>query len=354
MIDDYIKAKHLGDGQYRKDVAGGRYPYLTALDDIISQNSITAENHMGLMEIPITAIAGTKTRGRQESFATNFMPILSSKTEFALKWGILYDAAVNQGIRDAILVYEYMNRFYVQEGNKRVSVSKYNGAVSIVADVIRLLPERNGSKENNIYYEFVEFFKAAGFYGIRFSEEGRYQKLCDVLGLPMSKPWDMDTRKSVKSAFDRFSDIFDRKGGNHLEVTRGDAFLIYLTIYGLYNLQDVSNSQIESNLNQIWNEFLKNADEVSLVKDPDILEQQDKPNIFNIFTAQDKGFRGDTLRVAFVYEKSAETSSWAYAHELGRQYLKDRFGERIDTIKFENCEMLQQRPGPMLSLPQLP
>ncbi|ETP70874.1 hypothetical protein UYO_3185, partial [Lachnospiraceae bacterium JC7] len=30
MLDDYVKAKHLGDGQYRKDVAGGRYPYLTA------------------------------------------------------------------------------------------------------------------------------------------------------------------------------------------------------------------------------------------------------------------------------------------------------------------------------------
>ncbi|MBE6002747.1 MAG: BMP family ABC transporter substrate-binding protein [Lachnospiraceae bacterium] len=338
MLDDYVKAKHLGDGQYRKDVAGGRYPYLTALDDIISQSSITAENRMGVMEIPISAIAGTKTRGRQEAFATNFMPILSTKTEFALKWGILYDAAINQGIRDAILVYEYMNRFYVQEGNKRVSVSKFNGAVSIMADVIRLLPERNGSKENNIYYEFVEFFKAAGFYGIRFSEEGRYQKLCDVLGLPMSKPWDTDTRKNVKSAFDRFSDIFDRKGGNHLEVTRGDAFLLYITIYGLYNLQDVSNAQIEDNLDHIWNEFLKDADDVSLVKDPEVLEKQDKPNLFSIFGTQDKGFRGETLRTAFIYEKSAETSSWAYAHEFGRQYLKDRFGDRIDTIKFENCE----------------
>ncbi|WP_091206224.1 BMP family ABC transporter substrate-binding protein [Oribacterium sp. WCC10] len=338
MLDDYIKAKHLGDGQYRKDVTGGRYPYLTALDDIISQSVITAENRMGVMEIPISAIAGTKTRGRQESFATNFMPILSPKTEFAMKWGILYDAAVDQGIRDAILVYEYMNRFYVQEGNKRVSVSKYNGAVSIVADVIRLMPERNGTKENNIYYEFVEFFKAAGFYGIRFSEEGQYQKLCDVLGLPMSRPWDSDTRKSVKSAFDRFSDIFDRKGGNRLEVTRGDAFLLYLKVYGLYNIQDVSNTAIESNLDQIWREFLKNPDDVSLVKDPDVLENKERKNLFNIFAAQDKGFRGDTLKIAFIYEKSAETSSWAYGHEFGRHYLDDKFGDRINTFRFENCE----------------
>ena len=224
MIEDYAKAKRRGDAQYRKDVTGGRYPYLTALDDMISSAHIVAENRLGVMEIPISAISGTRTRGRQEAFATNFMPILDINTEFAMKWSSLYDAAMNEGIRDAILVYEYMGRFYVQEGNKRVSVSKFIGSDSIVADVIRLMPERTGSKEDIIYHEFVEFFKAAGFYGIRFSEEGQYQKLCDVLKLPMSKPWEAEVRKSVKAAFSRFSKIFIRKGGDRLEMKTGDAF----------------------------------------------------------------------------------------------------------------------------------
>ncbi len=338
MLDDYTKAKHLGENQYRKDITEGRYPYLTALDDIISQNKITAENSIGVMEIPISAIAGTKTRGRQEAFATNFMPILEGETEFAIKWSKLCSAALSEGIRDAILVYEYMNRFYVQEGNKRVSVSKYIGTLSIVADVIRLMPVRTGSKENNIYYEFVDFYKAAGFYGIRFSEEGQYQKLCDVLGLPMSKPWQDDDKKNVKAAFDRFTDIFERKGGMRLDITRGDGFLLYLTVYGINELLDVPTSQIEKNLSNIWEEFLKDADDVSLVQDSEVLERPEKKSIFNIFASQDKGFRGSVLKTAFIYEKSPDTSGWAYSHEFGRNYVADKFGERLDTFKFENCD----------------
>jgi len=339
MLDDYIKARHMGESQYRKDVIGGHYPYLSALDDIVSQSKITAENSIGVMEIPISAIAGTKTRGRQEAFATNFMPILDNETEFAVKWAKLYDAAVDEGIRDAILVYEYMNRFYVQEGNKRVSVSKYIGTLSIVADVIRLMPVRTGTKENNIYYEFVEFYKAAGFYGIRFSEEGQYQKLCDVLGLPMSSPWSDEDRKNVKSAFDRFTDVFERKGGMRLDITRGDGFLLYLTVYGLKELMDVPTSQIEKNLDNIWEEFLKSADDVSLVKDSEVLEKKpEKKGIFDIFTSQDKGFKGSVLKAAFIYEKSPDTSSWAYSHEFGRHYVEDNFGGRVETFKFENCE----------------
>ena len=44
-----------------------------------------------------------------------------------MKWSDLYDSYKQEGIRDAIKVYEYMNRYYVQEGNKRVSVSHYGG-----------------------------------------------------------------------------------------------------------------------------------------------------------------------------------------------------------------------------------
>ena len=51
-----------------------------------------------------------------------------------------------------------MNQFYVEEGNKRVSVMKYLGAYSIHAEVTRVLPKKTDSKENRIYYEFLDFF----------------------------------------------------------------------------------------------------------------------------------------------------------------------------------------------------
>ena len=46
----------------------------------------------------------------------------------------------DEGIRDPIRCCEYMGRFYVQEGNKRVSVLKSFGAPSIPAVVTRIIP----------------------------------------------------------------------------------------------------------------------------------------------------------------------------------------------------------------------
>ena len=76
---------------------------------------------------------GTKTKGRTEAFAGNFMPLLGEKTEFGAKWARVYDYQIEEGIHDPILAYEFMNRYYVQEGNKRVSVLKYVNAYSVPA-----------------------------------------------------------------------------------------------------------------------------------------------------------------------------------------------------------------------------
>ena len=175
MLDDYMEAKKLGDRAYRNALLFGQAPYLEALDERLGKEDIQGENVLGLLEIPLQDIAGTKTKARQQSFARNFMPILSPKTEFASKWANLFDSITEEGVREPILVYEYMYRFYVQEGNKRVSVSRYNKAVSIPAKVIRILPKRTEEKENKLYYEFVDFYKSSGLYGIYFSEPGAYK-----------------------------------------------------------------------------------------------------------------------------------------------------------------------------------
>ena len=68
------------------------------------------------------------------------MPILDPNSEFASKWMTLCTAQQEEGITDPIIAYEYMNKFYVLEGNKRVSVLKYYDAVSVMGQVTRILP----------------------------------------------------------------------------------------------------------------------------------------------------------------------------------------------------------------------
>ena len=51
-----------------------------------------------------------------------------------------------EGIREPIKAYEFMNKFYVEEGNKRVSVLKFFDAVSIPGNVTRIVPPRTEEK----------------------------------------------------------------------------------------------------------------------------------------------------------------------------------------------------------------
>ena len=126
---DYAKAYKLGKKNYQYRLLHGQVPTLEVLDDIIPSKGTFSEVPLGLVQIPIDQIVGTKTGGRSNAFAANFMPILKETSEFAMKWAKLSSSHEKEGIREPIKAYEYMNRFYVLEGNKRVSVMKYYGVV---------------------------------------------------------------------------------------------------------------------------------------------------------------------------------------------------------------------------------
>ena len=134
-IDCYQKALRQGQRDYREKMNAGQSPFLPVLDDILQNVPVENQIPLGQVEIPLELLVGTKTSGRTAAFASNFMPLLGLKTEFATKWINLCVSHVDEGIRDPITCYEYMGRFYVQEGNKRVSVLKYFDASSITGNV---------------------------------------------------------------------------------------------------------------------------------------------------------------------------------------------------------------------------
>ena len=137
----YQKALKQGRKAHRESVHQGKYPYLQALDDILEGTMVAGQVDLGVIEIPIEKVVGTKTSGRTNSFSADFLPLLGENTEFAMKWRKLCAAHLgDEGIRDPIRCYEYLGRFYVQEGNKRVSVLKYFVASTIPGYVIRVLP----------------------------------------------------------------------------------------------------------------------------------------------------------------------------------------------------------------------
>ena len=77
----------------------------------------------------------------------------------------------DRGFSDPITCFEYMGRFYVQEGHKRVSVLKSYGAPYIQGYVTRIIPSYSNDPAVQIYYEFMRFYQLCGQYQITFRQK---------------------------------------------------------------------------------------------------------------------------------------------------------------------------------------
>ena len=365
--DLYEKAKKLGAKAYKANMSEGRYPFLPVLDDIISKEDITGEVSLGIVDIPLSRVVGTSTAARTQSFASNFMPLMERNTEFSSKWSMLSDAHMNEGIRDPIKVYEYMNYYYVIEGNKRVSVLKFFEADSIPAFVTRKVPKLTDDEEIQIYYEFMDFNKKTGINSIWFTQLGSYKRLMDQVAMaekhggelddtPQSSQlasasdsadgtgilirtevgriWSDDTILELKAAYKRFEKGFKQKGGKKLNnISTGDAFLTFVELKGFDNVCEMSIEEFEIGVTSMWQEFLVMNEryEVEVSLDP---PEEKKTVLSSILSPNYSAAK--PLKAAFVYDADTADSDWVYAHELGRNYIKEVFGDKLVTLKIAN------------------
>ena len=137
---------------------------------------------LGIVDIPLRKVKGTYAYLRSISFARNYMPIMDVNSEFAVKWQQVYSIQCKAGLADPIKVYEYLNWYYVIEGNKRVSVLKYVDVYSYPAKVTRLIPKYDeNNKDIRIYYEFMDFYKKTGINDIWMSNEKSFSELWEII-----------------------------------------------------------------------------------------------------------------------------------------------------------------------------
>ena len=330
-IGEYNKAQKMALRRYQSCASKGEHPYLPVLDDILSHVDIVGEVNVGLVDIPLDRVVGTSTQGRTQAFAGNFMPLLDYNTEFGAKWMNLYDSHIEEGIRDPIQVYEYMNRFYVVEGNKRVSVLKFSEAVSVPAIVTRKVPKKTDDIENKIYFEFLDFYNVTGVNYLWFSKVGSFEKLMVYTGTKTDKKWDEEKKKDFNSAHLAFSNAFKAKGGSKLPITTGDALLSFLDIYSYDEFLKMTEEDFKEELPKLWKEFLLDAagEHIDLLMDPS--EEPKKKILSYILPTSAK-----KVKVAFVYDKLPEESEWIYSHDLGRIYLQENFSDIFDISAVSN------------------
>ena len=329
----YREALKLGQREMRACAAKGLSPTLPNLDDLLEYENGKSRTDLGVQMIPAELIVGTRARSRSLSFARNFMPLLEEGTEFAYKWQHLCQSHVKEGIREPVKVWEYLNRYYVEEGNKRVSVLKFFGASSVAAEVTRILPKKNGDVNVELYYELVEFQRYSQINTLEFSRKGAYAEFQKLTGKAPSEPWTEEERAAFTGTLYFFRSAFESLGGKKLAVTPGDALLACMRIYGYQELLNRSITEMRALISRAW-------EEIKLMEQPQPVDvrltsaDEKKPSVLNrVLLSQS----ARPLRAAFIHDKTPETSGWTNGHELGREYVERVFGDRIQTKAYFNA-----------------
>lgn len=318
----YSDALKLGQKEYKACVARGENPYLSVLDDLISPEQYAHGVNVGTVQIPAEFIVGTRSQGRTEAFARNFMPIMEEPSEFSQKWKLLCQAHLEEGIREPIQVYEYLNRYYVVEGNKRVSVLRFFDAVNIPAKVTRILPER--TPETELYYEFLDFYRCSKVNFLEFSKRGSYATLQRLMGKAPDELWTEEERRRFSSDYYYFREAYEAKGGKRIRATVGDAWLACLKVYGYPALRAMGAAELKKAVANMWEEMTLQEEGAPIevktepAAEPGVLTQ--------LLTPTPK-----TLKVAFLYDGNPEISGWSRAHERGRKHLQRVFEGKIQT-----------------------
>lgn len=336
--EDYSKARKLGTKEYQKCISDELSPYLPVLDEMVESRTLLKEESIGTREIPLAQVIGTVTKGRQEAFARNFMPLLAPDSEFGNKWISLMAYQTKEGIQEPIKVIEYLGKFYVLEGNKRVSVMKYLEMPTILATVTRVLPAPSEDKEVVIYNEFLKFFKCTQIYDFIFSEEGSYEKLAAAVEKNLDCVWDEDSILDLKSAFIKFKQAYAPADGKKIkQITNADAFLVYIEMFKYSDLVNATVDEIKKNLDQIWPEIkiADNGNQIEFSEEPKLEKESSIPIIDtlidSIFTKTPYS-KEHPLNILFIHNGDASISRWINGHEQGRKELEEKFPEVVRTL----------------------
>lgn len=327
----YKDALSKGLRAYHKHKNSGTSGHVTSLDGLLQHFPAVGHSELGTYEIPLSKITGTYYHSRRKAFSKEFLPLESETSEFAFKWMNLYRAHLEEGIRDPILVYEYLNYYYVVEGNKRVSVLKYVDAYGIYARVTRILPQFDPDNEEIVnYYAFIDFYRTTGLFQVWLTKPRRWLRLTAYIEQYQAEKVQLTGHERAnnfyKEVYLPFRKLLHQHGGQTLDMTTAEALLLYIKLYGL------GESFNPNQVSQLMPSLIR---ELSNYGDTEVLEIKTESKEMERATL--KHVVGTLIgtkfiKIGFVYARDVGTSGWTYAHDLGRQAIEAQFGDRIQTF----------------------
>ena len=320
--EEYDRARKRGLKEAALHRQRGESGLLPVLDTKREQNGVLAVISQPMRTISLNRVVGTYQASRASSFAPNFMPLLPPDTEFASKWVNVCNWHLESGIHGPIRVYEYLWKYYVAEGNKRVSVLKYFEANSIEAEIIRLVPQWDETDPAiDRYYTFLAYSKKGVFSDIELSDGSKYDRLYRIERRLIAERDPSADELDYNSLYTRFEFAYLKC---NCTLSLGDAFLEYLHIYG-FPIGILSEELTER--------ILTLRPQLELLEHPPkprvVLEEEAQAAEAPLFERILPVRRNPKVVFAFSGERTRD--SWLGAHEQARLSMQAGLGDRIDS-----------------------
>ena len=205
-----------------------RYQCPPELSAMLRSGKLTNAEELGVLEIPVSKIVGIASICGKESYAGDFLPIVSPKNSFADNWCSIYSKYLNGEKIAPITCYEYLGKFYVVDGKKRVSVMKCNGIHLISANVTRIHPIDKESPEAVHYYEFLKSYQTTGLYQIDLCPKFSFDDLQRAIGCDLDYQWNPFDRAFMLTILKTIESALALAKLDHLSIHPIDAFMVLL------------------------------------------------------------------------------------------------------------------------------
>lgn len=254
----YSAAQNEARRLIRKNETNGIVNELPALADVLKEEKTAGEVELGVYEIPVNQIVGIAADDEKEYYTSDFLPLPSVNSDFAEKWCDLYLKFLNdRDLSEPVRCYEYLGKFYVTDGKKRVSVAKVHGSMVIKAEIIRILPVMTDDPRIRSYYELVRTFEKTGVYQIAFSTPCNTDDFLTAMGYDPAHVWNESDRWGFKFHWYPFERALKLAYDGYLNITTADAVKVLMQKNTYSELKQLPIWTLAEMMQESWLELNK-------------------------------------------------------------------------------------------------
>ena len=242
----------------RKNSANVEMVALPLLKTVLDTYNVAGETDLGVVKIPVKQIVGVVAEEDRDAYVSDFFPLPSVNSEFAEKWTMMFmENLSDAGLSDPIRCYEFLGKFYVVDGKKRVSAVKAQGTIMIDAQVTRILPVETDDPEIQSYYEFVKTYEKTGLYQIAFTQPGKADSFLKAMGYEPDHIWSEMDRYSFMFHWYPFDRALEVAFDNQLNITTADAVLVLLKNHSIAELRNLPSWVLAEMMQDVSDDLCK-------------------------------------------------------------------------------------------------